>query len=114
VGKTRRPSREPTQENLLWAYAYQMLPPSKARRTDGVRALLEEENLEAKRNQRTWTAKLIQEQQVTHVLIVSDSPEQDGEANRRLEAKLKELNVPFARTVPLPVVEETEPDKEQE
>jgi hypothetical protein len=40
------------------------------------------------------------------ILIVSDSPEQDHEVNRRLEAKLQELKAGFSITVPIAVVDE--------
>lgn len=77
-----------------------------------IRALLEEENGQAKHGTRRWTARLVVERQVTHVLIVSDSPDLDREINRRLEAKLKELDVRFSITVPLPVGGRTGPGAE--
>jgi hypothetical protein len=113
VGETRRPIAPPTQGDILWAYVYQMLPPRTARGTEGIRALVNEENRDAQRSDRNWTARLVVEQQVTHVLILTDTPELDREFNLRLEAKLKEMEVPFAITVPLPVIEQTGPDKEQ-
>jgi hypothetical protein len=114
VGNTRRAEEAATQEDSLWAYAYQMLPSRAAHRTKGIRALLEGENREAKRADRNWTARLVLEQHVTHVLIVSDTPELDRDINRRLEARLKEMEVRFAVTVPMPVVEQARPEKEQE
>lgn len=87
----------------LWVYAYQMDPPRAAERMRRIRALLDEENLAAKESSRHWNARMVVEAQVTHVLIVSDNPELDGEINRRLEARLKALDLEYSLTVPLAV-----------
>ncbi|MEX1182010.1 MAG: hypothetical protein WEF86_02165 [Gemmatimonadota bacterium] len=71
--------------------------------------LLKRENHEAKRDARTWTARLLTEQLATHVLIVSTSPEMDLEINRKLETQLKAMGVEFALTVPMPVSGEPDP-----
>jgi hypothetical protein len=113
VGETRRSDGAAASADLLWAYAYRLRPPRTARGMKEFRALLNEKNREAQRADRSWTARLILEQQATHVLIVSDTPELDREFNRALEAKLREMDVPFAVTVPLPVIEQAGPDKEQ-
>jgi hypothetical protein len=44
---------------------------------------------------------LVVEEQVTHILVVSDSPNQDLEVNRKLEAELKRLDAAFVITTPL-------------
>lgn len=85
----------------LWAYAYQMEPPQTEARMALIRALVDEENGEAKRGSRKWTARLVVEPQVTHVLIVSDSPDLLHEGNRKLEAELKAAGVHFSVTVPM-------------
>jgi len=92
----------------IWAYAYQILPPQGAKRLHAIKALLDHAHLEAQRGERTWTGRIVVEEQVTHILIVSDSPEQNHEVNRRLEAKLQELNAGFAMTVPVAVVADAE------
>ena len=94
--------RSPTP---LWAYAYQIVPPQPEDRLDTIKTLLESENSDAKRGARTWAAQVIVEQQVTHILVVSDSPEQNHAVNRRLEAELNELQAPFSITAPLAVEE---------
>jgi hypothetical protein len=90
----------------VWAYAYQIVPPQPAGRLHSIRTLLDHAHTEAQRGERTWTGRVVVEDQITHILIVSDSPEQDHEANRRLEAKLQELNAGFSITVPIAVVDE--------
>ena len=93
----------------LWAYGYQMIPPRAEHRMKTIRALLDEENSNAKRNARNWTARLVTEQQVTHLLIVSDNPEMDREISRKLEARLRALEVKFSVTLPMPVGDRVNP-----
>lgn len=97
--------RTPTPKTV-WAYAYQILPPQPAARLHAIRTLLDHAHTEAQRGERTWTGRVVVEDQITHILIVSDSPEQNHEANRTLEAKLQELNAGFSITVPIAVVDE--------
>lgn len=92
----------------IWAYAYQILPPQPAARLHAIRALLDHAHLEAQIGERTWTGRVVVEEQLTHILIVSDSPEQNHDVNRRLEAKLQELNAGFSITVPIAVADDTE------
>jgi len=90
----------------IWAYAYQVLPPQPAARLHAIKTLVDHAHTEARRDARTWTARVVVEEQVTHILIVSDSPEQNHEVNRRLEAKLQELKAGFLKTVPIAVADE--------
>src|SRR5712671_1828281 len=92
----------------IWAYAYQIMPPQGAKRLHAIKTLLDHAHTEAQSSERTWTGRVVVEEQVTHILIVSDSPEQNHEVNRRLEAKLQELNAGFSLTVPVAVVADAE------
>lgn len=87
----------------LWAYAYEIVPPKTADHMKVIEAFLEEEHAQAKQTARTWRGQLVCEQQVTHILVVADSPDQGGEINRRLERRLKALKTGFSRTVPMPL-----------
>jgi hypothetical protein len=98
--------RIPTPKTV-WAYAYQILPPQPAARLHVIRTFLEHAHTQAQREARTWTGRVVVEEQVTHILIVSDSPEQNHEVNRRLEAKLEELKAGFSITVPIAVADDT-------
>ena len=94
----------------LWVYAYEIVPPQSSKRLDRIRALLEGENLAAVSGPGAWAGRLILEQRVTHILIVSDTPVRNREINCRLEAELERLNVDFSITAPVaiplePVVE---------
>jgi hypothetical protein len=44
---------------------------------------------------------VVPEERITHILVVSDSPEQDHEANRRLESELKGLKAKFSISAPM-------------
>lgn len=85
----------------LWAYAYRMEPPQTEARMARIRALVDAENGEAKRGHLKWTARLVVESQVTHVLVVSDSPDLLQAGNRKLEAELKASGVQVSVTVPM-------------
>jgi hypothetical protein len=96
-GKNKR------NEKDVWAYAYQIVPPQPEERLQTIRALLDREAMEAKTRARTWEGRLVAEEHVTHILVVSDSPEQDLEVNRRVEAALRLLEAGFSVTVPMAV-----------
>jgi len=99
--KKRTPPAKP-----VWAYAYQILPPQAEDRLHTIKTLLDKENADAQRTARTWAGRVVVEQQVTHILVVSDTPELNHAVNRRLEAQLKELNAGFSMTVPIAVADE--------
>lgn len=89
----------------VWAYAYEFDPPQPEDRLRAVRALLEREHRRAAEGESTWEGRFVRENRVTHILVVTDSPDQGREVNRRLEAGLKAIAAGFAITVPLAVDE---------
>ncbi len=91
----------------VWAYAYQIVPPQPAERLDTIRALLDREAMDARTRARTWEGRLVAEEHVTHILVVSDSAEQDLEVNQRVEAELRDLEADFSVTVPMAVERDT-------
>lgn len=99
----------PSSGRTLWAYGYQILPPHREQGMAALRRLLDQEHGQADDEARTWTARLITEPQVTHVLIISDSPELDFEINQKLETQLRALGVDFMVTDPIPVGGEVGP-----
>ncbi len=72
-------------------------------------ALLAKEHADALRESRTWAARVVLEERITQILVVTDSPELDGQANARLQAVLKELNVAYTITVPMAVEDQETP-----
>ena len=98
------PEQRSPAGQVIWAYAYQIVPPQPEGRLHAVKALLDREHSEAASGSHTWKGRLVLERQVTHILVVTDSPDQDREVNRLLEAQLRQLETAFAITVPLAVV----------
>jgi hypothetical protein len=96
VGKARRSLSTP-----CWAYAYAIVPAQPKVHLNAIRALLEKEHSEALRAACTWTGKLVCGHKVTHILVVSDSPDQRRAVNRRLESRLRRLKTSFSVTLPM-------------
>lgn len=103
--KLPRPS-SPVPNKTVWAYAYQIVPPQPEDRLRAIEALLDREQSEAGNGARTWVGRLVAQEHVTHILVVSDSPEQDLEVNRRMEAELRKLKAGFSITAPMQVADE--------
>jgi hypothetical protein len=88
---------------IVWAYAYEFMQPQAENRMRGVRSLLQREEAEARKDARSWGSRFVTGNQVTQILIVSDSPRQDLEVNRRLEAELGKLKADFFITAALAI-----------
>jgi hypothetical protein len=86
-----------------WAYAYAIVPPQAEEQLGELRTILEREHAAALRTARTWSGRLVCEQRATHILVVSDTPDQGREVNRRLEARLRKAKAIFSLTVPMPL-----------
>lgn len=99
---TKKPGRLPKG---TWAYAYELVPQDEER-LRSITAMLERENASAQHAERVWAGRVIHKQQATHILIVADSPAQDGEANHRLETALAALHVGYSVTAPMTVDDE--------
>lgn len=97
-------SRSPTG---LWAYAYQIVPPQPKGRLDTVQGLLDHEHEAARTEARTWTGRLVLERQVTRILIVTDTPDQERDVNLELAGELHRLEVTFSLTGSLEIPAET-------
>ena len=87
----------------LWAYAYLILPRQTSNRLTTVRTMVAGENAAAERDARIWTGRLVLERRITHLLIVSDSPEQKRGINRRLASELRRLKAEFFLTRPMAI-----------
>ncbi len=90
----------------MWAYGYQISPPQPESRLAEIQVLLDHEHTDAKSRAHTWEGRFVHEEEVTHILVVSDSPDQHQEVNRKLEAALKSLAAGYSMTVPLAVAED--------
>ncbi len=87
----------------LWAYAYQFSPPLAADRLHEVRLLLKAEHRASRDTDATWVGRLIADERIAHLLVVSDSPDADREVNRRIEMALRSLDASFSVTASLAV-----------
>jgi hypothetical protein len=96
-------------KKAVWAYGYEIVPPQPQERLRTIRALLDREAVDARTRARTWAGRLVAEEHVTHILIVSDGPEQDLEVNHRIEAALRELEAGFSVTSPMALEREPLP-----
>jgi hypothetical protein len=93
----------PQSPKTMWAYAYEIVPPQPEDRLRAIKMLLDQEHSDAQRRTRAWAARLVLEPLVTHILVVTDTPEQNREVNRKLEAELLQLQAGFSVTTPLAV-----------
>ena len=87
----------------LWAYAYEVMPPQGDDEMKGIGTLLSEEHANARRSARRWVGRMVREPRVTHIMVVSDSPDQTLEVNRRLESRLEGLEARYSLSFPMAV-----------
>jgi hypothetical protein len=90
--KRRTPAR--------WVYAYELDPPQPEPRFRKIRALLRRAQQAAQRGGRLWTGRIVLETNITHILVVTDNPDQVHDVDQAIEAELKHLNMDFALTGP--------------
>lgn len=88
----------------LWAYGYELAPPVARARIGGLQAVLDAGHSEAALTTAIWEGRFINGDRITHILVVSDSPAQDADINRRLEAELRRLDAGYSVSVSLEVV----------
>lgn len=101
--------RGTSESGVRWAYAYELEPALSPERLGAVKALLDGERDAAGEGAGTWASRLVLEERVSHILVVSDTPRQDLEVNRRLERKLRDLKAGFSVTAPLVVSDDSGP-----
>jgi hypothetical protein len=87
----------------IWTYGYVLVPPIARDRMGPMEALLEGGHTKARLAALTWEGRLVNGDDITHILVVSDRPDQDLEINQQLEAELNRLEAPFAITVAVAV-----------
>ena len=92
--------------STLWAYTYEILPSQGDGPMKEIGTLLSEEHENAKRTKRVWAGRFVREQRVTHIMVVSDSPDQTGKINRRIESRLEELKAGYSLSAPLAVTDD--------
>ncbi|HEU4996936.1 MAG TPA: hypothetical protein VFT29_19095 [Gemmatimonadaceae bacterium] len=93
----------------IWTYAYEIVPPQPEIRMAAITTLLDREHQDAQREERTWVGRIVLGQHITHILVVSDSPDQLRPVNARLEAEFKALKLVVSLTAPMAVVDDRKP-----
>ena len=83
-----------------WAYAYQLDPPQPEPRFAKLKILLRRARLAAQRDGRLWTGQVVMEAHITHILVVTDAPDEGRAVDRAIDAELKRLKMGFAITGP--------------
>lgn len=96
-------ARMNTPPRIIWAYTYQLVPSQPVEKLRELKALLEREHTAARAREGTWEGRLVVDERIAHILVLSDSPELDLESNRRIEQALRAINAGFALTVPMAV-----------
>ena len=86
--------------NTRWVYAYQLDPPQPEPKFKKINALVRQAQTAAKRGGHLWSGRIVVETLVTHLLIVTDDPQQAPGVNRAIETELKQHAMGFALTGP--------------
>jgi hypothetical protein len=86
--------------NTRWVYAYQLDPPQPEPKFKKINALVHKAEAAATRGGHLWTGRIVVETLVTHLLVVTDDPQQAPDVNRAIEAELKHHAMGFALTGP--------------
>lgn len=86
--------------NTRWVYAYQLDPPQPEPKFKKINALVHQAEAAATRGGHLWTGRIVVETLVTHLLIVTDDPQQAPAVNRAIETELKQRAMGFALTGP--------------
>ena len=99
----------PEAPKTNWAYAYELVPPQAEDRLGAIKTILDHAHRDAKQDARTWEGRFVLEEQITHILVVSDNPDQHNDVNRRLQGELRNLEAGFSLTVAMAVRDEPTP-----
>ena len=89
-----------SQASTSWAYAYQLNPPQPEPRFAKIKMLLRRARLAAQREGRLWTGQVVKDAHITHILVVTDAPDELRAVDRAIDAELKRLKMGFAITGP--------------
>ncbi len=81
-----------------WAYAYRIARPGSSPPLETIELLLDSAHATALQQKRIWTGRIVVEREITHLLIVADSPSQRRKINRRLAEELNDMGAEFSVT----------------
>lgn len=89
----------------IWAYGYKLSPPVTRLRLEGIQTLLDDEHRDAQQTDRIWSGRLINGDEITHILIVSGTPDQELPVNLRLAQEFDRLAADYLVTAPLVILD---------
>src|SRR5207249_12013487 len=92
--------KRPPRASKSWAYAYQLDPPQPEPRLAKVKTLLRRARLAAQRDGRLWTGQIVMEAHITHILVVTDAPDEVRAVDRAIHAELTRLKMGLVITAP--------------
>jgi hypothetical protein len=87
----------------IWAYSYRLQPPLSPAKLRQLKEILGREHDAAREREGRWEARFVTDDRIGHILVLTDSPDLDCEANKRIERELKRLEAGYSLTVPLAV-----------
>jgi len=87
----------------VWTYAYELKRPLPRAELANVSKVLTRAHRDAQLTANTWTGRLVAEEVITHILVVSDDSGFDKEISQQLEAELARIHADYVRTLPLAV-----------
>ncbi len=90
----------------IWAYTYTLNPPLSPAKLREIKDLLSKEQVAAKSRSGTWEARFVADERISHILVLSDTPDLELEANKNLETALRAINASYNLTVPMIVLDE--------
>jgi hypothetical protein len=96
----------PTSHPVIWAYTYKLTPPLSVAKLRDIKVLLASEQAAAKSRAGTWEARFVSDERISHILVLSDSPNLELDANRNLERALRNINAFYILTVPMIVADD--------
>jgi hypothetical protein len=91
----------------IWAYGYKLSPPVARDLLSGIQTLLDDEHRDAQLTDRIWAGRFINGDEITHILIVSGTPDQDREVNKKLAEEFLRLHADYLVTPALVVLDLT-------
>jgi hypothetical protein len=95
------PHQPPPVQGPMWAHSYALAPTLARESIRSIKVLLDRAHADAARADRRLSGRFVVEQRVSHILVVSDSPELDETLHLELISELTRLGAGFTVTLPM-------------
>lgn len=100
---TTGPAPDTNGVKPVWTYAYELKRPLPRAELATISKVLTRAHRDAQLTSSTWSGRLVAEEVITHILVVSDDSGFDKEISQQLETELLRLRAEYVRTLPLAV-----------